>query len=230
MTIHTEIQHIPSRILEVALGALTQANHHAVFDDPQSFGWPETSILSSATAGELLLKAIVAKQHPLLIFRDLFDLDVRSQEELTIQQLIERGKTYGLEDMPKLLWVTTGERIPDTTLFEKLRRARNSIQHFCSPGENIDLRKLAREFIYKNLDPLLHRHFDICAIEFHQDHNIGYDYVVDCLLKNELLFSVPRNFAISEFNFKNALRKTSESYRKQLRKRFSLAGIDLDSI
>jgi hypothetical protein len=227
---HEEIQGIPSRILEVALGALIQANHHAVFYDPQSSGWPETAILSSATAAELLLKAIVAKEHPLLIFKDLFELDSHSQVELTVDQLIQQGKTYGFDHMPKLLWVTTGERIPDLNLFDKLRRARNSIQHFCSPGEKLDLRELAREFIYVNIDPLLHRHFDVCAVELHQDHDVGYDYVVDCLLQNELLFSVPTDFTITEFDFKAKLNETSISYQKQLKSKFHLCGIDINKL
>jgi hypothetical protein len=175
------------------------------------------------------MKAIVAKEHPLLIFRDLFDLDNRTQDELTVEQLIERGKTYGLEHMPKLLWVTTGERLPDLKLFETLRQTRNSIQHFCAPSIKGDLRSIARQFIYRNLDPLLKKHFGLCAIEFHQDHDIGYDYLVECLVLNELPFSVPSDFRILEIDFEAALQKTSKAYQAQLAERFKASQLDLQN-
>ncbi len=224
---NAELIQIPNRILEVALGALIQANHHAVFYDQYSSGWPETAVLSTATAAELVLKAIVAKEHPLLIFRDLFDLENPLHEEITVERLIERGRTYGLEHMPKLLWVTTGERIPDQKLFEKLRLTRNSIQHFCAPTNVGDLRDLARQFIYKNIDPLLKRHFSICAIEYHQDHDIGYDYIVDCLVRNELLFSIPDNFSIGEVDLRESLAETSSEYQHQLTEKLKENGYKL---
>lgn len=223
---HNELKRIPSRILDVAKGALTRANHHAVFYDQYSSGWPETAVLSAATAGELFLKAIVAKEHPLLIFKDLYQLDDASQNELRIDQIIERGKTYGFEHMPKLLWVTTGDRIPNNTSFEKLRLARNSIQHFCSPETEAGLQSLAREFIYKNIDPLINRHFGICAIEYHEDHDIGYDYVVDCIIRNELLFSIPKNFSISEVDLSESFNGTSKKYQQQLKQKFIESGAD----
>jgi hypothetical protein len=74
---HKALKDIPERILNVAIGALIQANQHAVYYDPGMDHWTEMSILNAATAGELFLKAIIAKEHPLLIFRDLFQLDER---------------------------------------------------------------------------------------------------------------------------------------------------------
>ncbi|MER8599816.1 hypothetical protein [Mesorhizobium sp. M0955] len=105
--------------------------------------WTDMSVLNAAMAGELFIKAIVAKEHPLLIFRDLFQLDDPVNQDLKIEHIIEKGKTYNFEHLAKLLWVATGERLPDLDSFEKLRKARNAIQHFCSPGENVDLRRLA---------------------------------------------------------------------------------------
>src|SRR5258705_393506 len=104
--------------------------------------WTDMSILNAATAGELFLKAIVAKEHPLLIFRDLFQLDDPLNDDLKIEHIIQKGKTYNFEHLPKLLWVSTGERLPDLENFEKLRRARNAIQHFCSPPNVRNLRRL----------------------------------------------------------------------------------------
>jgi hypothetical protein len=218
---HPQLKDIPPRILNVAIGALTQANTQAVYFDPGMEHREDMCILSAAQAGELFLKAIVASEHPLLIFRDLFQLDDPNNPDLTIEHIIERGRTYNFEHLPKLLWVSTGERLPDIKSFEAIRKARNAIQHFCSPSDKVDLRRLALEFLYKNIDPLIKKHFDLYAIEYHEDTSVGYDYVVDCLVRHELLFSVPDDFKITEIDLDKAIKRTGAKYRKTLMKRLS---------
>jgi hypothetical protein len=220
LAMHRDLVEIPQRIANVAIGALTQANQHAVYYDPGMDHWEDMCILNAALAGELFLKAIIAKEHPLLIFRDLFHLDDPNNQDLTLEHVIERGRTYNFEHLPKLLWVSTGERVPDLDSFERLRKARNAIQHFCSPAETTDLRGLALEFLYKNIDPLIHKHFDLYAIEYHEDH-IGYDYVVECLVRHELLFSIPKDFEVGEIDLDSAIAATSPSYQKELERRIS---------
>jgi hypothetical protein len=222
---HKALEDIPARIFNVAIGALVQANQHAVYHDPGMDHWTDMSILNAATAGELFLKAIIAKEHPLLIFRDLFQLDDPINSDLKLDHIIQKGRTYDFEQLPKLLWVTTGERLPDLESFEKLRKAGNAIQHFCSPSG--DLRYLALAFLYKNIDPLIHRHFDLCAIEHHEDMSVGYDYVVGCLIQNELLFSVPDDFKVTEINLREAISDTSAQYQEELARRFAAKGLNL---
>jgi hypothetical protein len=103
---------IPGRILTLATGALTQANTHAVFFDPGKEHWDFISITNTAHAGELFLKAIIAKEHPLLIFRDLFNLDDNRTNTLDLVNLIKKGRTHDFERLPQVLWVATGRRWP----------------------------------------------------------------------------------------------------------------------
>lgn len=167
-----ELEQIPNRILGLATGALAQANQHAVFADPGNEHWDFISVLNAAHAGELFLKAIIAKRHPLLIFKDVPSLDDSRSVELNMATLLTRGRTHDFEKLPNVLWATTGLRVPDMQCFERLRKARNAIQHFCAP-EQEDFRALALEFIYKIIDPLIAKEFDLVAIEHHEDHNIG---------------------------------------------------------
>jgi hypothetical protein len=206
------LKEIPDRILTLARGALTQANTHAVFSDPGNEHWDFISVTNTAHAGELFLKAIIAKEHPLLIFRDIFSLDDSRAESLDLISLIKKGRTHDFEKLPQVLWVTTGQRIPNPDCFERLRRARNSIQHFCAP-EDEDFRALSLEFIYTIIDPLICEHFGIFAIEHHEDHNVGYDYVVQALLGRQLKFSVPDDFKVGEFSISKELEDVEEAYR-----------------
>lgn len=211
-----ELRGIPDRILGLAIAALTQANHHAVFMDPGSEHWPLMSVLNTAHAGELFLKAIIATEHPLLIFKDLTSLEDKSADELDLQRLLSRGRTHDFEKLPQVLWATTGLRIPNPECYERLRQARNAIQHFCPPDDS-DLSALSLEFIYTILDPLITDRFGLYAIEHHEDHSVSYDYVVACLLRRELRFTVPDDFAVTEIDLNEEVQDASDSYREWFR-------------
>lgn len=209
-----EVLHqVPGRILCLAVAALTQANTHAVYVDPGNEHWDLMSVLNAAHAGELFLKAIIAKEHPLLIFKDIFSLDDNRADSLDIAALLQKGRTHDFEKLPQVLWVATGTRLPNPQCYERLRRARNSIQHFCAP-ENERFSELALEFIYTIVDPLIVEHFGIYAIEHHEDHNVSYDYVVARLLRAGLRFSVPDDFVVTEIKLEDELIDASPDYRR----------------
>lgn len=218
-----ELRGIPRRILGLARAALTQANHHAVFMDPGSEHWPLMSVLNTAHAGELFLKAIIATEHPLLIFTDLVTLDDKNADELDLQRLLTRGRTHDFEKLPQVLWATTGLRIPNPECYERLRQARNAIQHFCPPDVR-DLSALSLEFIYTILDPLIAGRFGIYAIKHHEDHSVSYNYIVACLLRRELRFSIPEDFAVTEIDLDEEIGKASAEYRSWFRE--ALTSID----
>lgn len=223
------LKEIPQRILNLAIGALAQANTHAVYFAPGNEHWEHICVLNTAHAGELFLKAIIAREHPLLIFKDVFGLDDSTGSSLDIETLVRRGRTHDFERLPQILWATTGTRMPNPKCFEQLRQARNSIQHFCIP-EQLDFRRLSLEFIYTIIDPLIADAFELCAIEYHEDHSVSYDYVVGALLRSELKFTVPGDFAVTEIDMSKELEGASGAYRNWVRQEMKRVGrIDLIS-
>lgn len=207
-----QLRQIPDRILGLAIAALTQANTHAVFQDPGNEHWPLMSVLKAAHAGELFLKAIIANEHPLLIFKDVAGLDDSRTDEPDIPTLLTRGRTHDFEKLPHVLFKTTGTRIPNMGCYERLRRARNAIQHFCPPDGD-DLSQLSLEFIYTIIDPLIFRYFGLYAIEYHEDHSVGYDYVVACLLRRKIHFTMPDDFTVTEIDVSEEIAGTTDAYR-----------------
>lgn len=91
-----------------------------------------------------------------------------------------------------------------------LRRLRNSIQHLCTPY-GAELSQVTLEFFCKNIDPLIKKHFNLNAIEFHEDPSIGYEFFVSSLIRLELLFSVPDNFKVTEIDLQAELSQTFDS-------------------
>jgi hypothetical protein len=144
----------------------------------------------------------------------LFSLDDSRANTLDLVSLIKKGKTHDFEKLPQVLWVATGQRLPNPDCFERLRRARNSIQHFCAPDDE-DFRALSLEFIYTIIDPLIRENFGLFAIEYHEDH-VGYDYVVGCIIRHRLRFSVPSDFDIGEIQLSEKLEGADEEYRAWL--------------
>ena len=222
-----ELRGIPDRILVLATGALAQANTHAAFMDPDREHWPQMSVLNAAHAGELFLKAIIAAEHPLLIFKDLPILDDKQTEELNLQTLLARGRTHDFEKLPQVSWATAGIRIPNVDCYERLRRARNAIQHFCEPDES-NLSGLSLEFIYSIIDPLIHKQFELHAIEFHEDYSVGYDHLVGTLLRREIRFSMPSDFHLEEIRIFEEISQAGEPYRAWLEA--ALAGIGKEDL
>lgn len=223
-----ELRGIPDRILVLATGALAQANTHAAFMDPDREHWPQMSVLNAAHAGELFLKAIIATEHPLLIFKDLPILDDKQTDELNLQTLLARGRTHDFEKLPQVLWATAGIRIPNAHCYERLRRARNAIQHFCEPDEDDDLGGLSLEFIYSIIDPLILKQFELHAIEFHEDYSVGYDHLVGTLLRREIRFSIPSDFDLTEIRISEEISEASQPYRDWLEA--GLAGVGKEAL
>lgn len=219
---HEALEQIPDRILKNAVGALTQANTLAVYHDPGMEHRDDLCVLSAALAGELFLKAIIADEHPLLLFKDLFHLDQPSNSAFDVEQTIRSARTYGFEHLPQLLWVTRNERIADQKSFDAVRSARNSVQHFCTPA-GMNLREISLHFLYKNIDPLIRKYFNINAIEFHEDHSVSYDYVVSCLIGHELVFSIPDDFNVTEIDLEYELAQSSKKYREGFGRRLLAA-------
>lgn len=213
---HATYQEIPSRLLESATGALAHANTLCAFVDPGNEHWGNLSVISAAHAGELTLKAIIATQHPLLIFKSVFDFDDNTSDTVQLETLISKARTHDFQHLPKALWAVNAERIPDIASFNRIRDLRNAIQHFFHPagigGIGIKARDAGMDFIYKNIDPLLHKHFGIFAVEFHEDHNVGYDYLVSAIISRRLKFSIPENFDLTEIDITECLDGAPEHY------------------
>lgn len=214
---HRALEEIPYHVLENAKIALIQANTHAVFLDPGNEHWGNVSVLNASRAGELFIKAAIAAQHPLLIFQNIFDFDDGVSDEIDIERVLTRARTHDFQHLPKILWTVLGERIPDLDSFERIRSMRNAIQHFYHPAglDNYgqEASNLSLEFIYKNIDPIINKHFGLHAIEFHEDHSVGYDYVVASLLRRQIKFTVPHDFSVSEISIYEESSSSSSEYR-----------------
>ena len=119
---------------DLGLGALAHANRHAAYAAMENPRWPELSVLQAAHAAELLIKARIAQEHPLLIFEQLPRSTQVAGTHLDVEDLFKTGRTIQWSDLPERLWATTGILIPIEMCWY-FCKYRNSIQPLLAPGD-----------------------------------------------------------------------------------------------
>tara|TARA_Y100001960_G_scaffold322517_1_gene399128 strand:- start:440 stop:1054 length:615 start_codon:yes stop_codon:yes gene_type:complete len=162
-----DLKNISEHIHFMGTGILSQAQRNSLYT---SYGYDSRldegvyGVLQAAHAAELIIKAAIAEQHPLLIFSSLPRAKKGEDSFLTVNDLIESGKTIQYSELPEKLWATTGYRIEEISLFNSFGKLRNSIQHFATPES--DLRTETSKFIYLVIDPILEHFWGEYAIEY----------------------------------------------------------------
>lgn len=161
---HKDLGGISEHMKELGLGILAQAQKNACFGsyentlDEGIFG-----VLQAAHSCEIIIKSIIAEQHPLLIFSNL--PSSQSHDQLDIESLFEKGQTITYSKLPEILWAATGHKIKNSEKYVKFGRLRNNIQHFSYP-KNVDFSQETIEFIYQVIDPILNDFWGIHAVEY----------------------------------------------------------------
>lgn len=110
----------------LGLGALAHANWHANYHSFENDWWSELSVLQAAHAAEILIKARIAQRHPLLIFEHL-PKPPAIKTKLSLEHLLQQGRTYQYSELPDRLWAATGIMVPNLSLYKSFGRLRNSI-------------------------------------------------------------------------------------------------------
>ena len=184
-------------IRDLGLGALSHANRHAAYAAVENPKWPELSALQASHAAELLFKARIAQEHPLLIFEQLPKSTQAAGAHLDLKDLFEKGRTIQWADLPERLWATTGQSVPNVKKFEEFGRLRNGIQHFgATPGMNAGHETL--KFVFEVIDPFINGSWDLFAVDYDEDYE-PYIYFVSALVHREIPFLVSRE-AAEKFN------------------------------
>jgi hypothetical protein len=221
-----ELKEVSEHMLSLGLGALAHANWHANYHSDENDKWPELSVLQAAHAVEILIKARIAQEHPLLIFEQLPRSTQITEKTLELKHLFERAKTVQYADLPERLWATTGIKLTNLEKYQSFGKLRNSIQHFATPqatncgGETI-------QFIYEVIDPFINDCWGLFAIDYNEDYE-PHVYLIRNLIQNEVRFLVSPeavHFLKSDHaDFEFRWPKKNSKYCKDMRKRFKDKG------
>ena len=159
------LKSVHENMIRLDLGALAHANWTSAFFSWESDVWSELSVVQAAHAAEILIKARIALEHPLLIFERIPRLDAGGKDLLSFEKLLTEGRTYQYVDLPHRLWATTGIVLPSTDNFLEFGRLRNAIQHFAT-SLDIDLSQRTLDFIFSVIDPFINSCWGYFAIDY----------------------------------------------------------------
>ena len=209
------------RMLNLGLGALAHANRHAAYMAMENNTWSDLSVLQAAHAAELIIKARIAQEHPLLIFDRLPHSAKTIGTYLDLEDLFKDGRTIQWSDLPERLWATTGQQIPNKDRFVKFGRLRNSIQHF-APPVNINTDDESLRFVFEVIDPFIFENWGLYAVDYDEDTE-EYIYFIDALVSRNILFLVSTEAASCFNEWDVDWSKVDSQYRKEIEKRVAIA-------
>jgi hypothetical protein len=124
------------------------------------------AVVHAATGAEVLLKARIAEEHPLLIFGKL-PTHRSTAEALTIQELFEHGRTVDYFALPDLLWAATGHRMVGEEEFRRFGHLRNRIVHFAV--SDVDHCEATLRFCIEIIEPLVHHFWNDCTLIYAEE-------------------------------------------------------------
>lgn len=204
-----ELRDVWQRMRHLGLAALAHANRHAAYMPIENPRWPELSVLQAAHAAELLIKARIAQEHPLLIFEQL-PRSTPSALSLDFDELFKSGRTLQWSDLPDRLWAATAETLPSRETFERFGRLRNGIQHF-SPSPSQDVAGETLRFVFEVIDPFINRSWGLFAIDFDEEYE-PHIYFLHALVSREIPFLVSPEAAVEFDNWDVVWDSASPAY------------------
>jgi hypothetical protein len=215
------LKNIWKHIRDMGLGALSHANRHAAYAAMENPRWPELSVLQASHAAELLIKARIAQEHPLLIFDQLPKSTQATGSHLDLEDLFRQGRTIQWSDLPERLWATTGISIPNKKKFEDFGKFRNGIQHF-GPVSGKDSGEETLRFVFEVVDPFINNCWGLFAVDFDEDYD-PYIYFVHALVSREIPFLVSPEAAKQFKDWDVDWSLTSKAYNQKMRARVKKA-------
>lgn len=178
---HPDLRGISEDMKQFALAVLSRAAYDLTFSTNMH---PYASAMAIGEAGqgaELAIKARIAEEHPLLLFATL-PKSKSASGMLTVDELLEHGRTVQFSELPELLWATTGFRMERVEQFQHFGLLRNACVHFALPPSG-NWHSETLRFLFEVVDPIV-QHFWKESIA---NHSLHWDEVMlDGFLEDQL--------------------------------------------
>lgn len=161
---HPDTRQVADHMKFFGFQVLGRAIYDATFNEMMRPFAHVLSVVHAAHGAEMILKARIAQEHPLLIFNQ-YPKSNKTGGMLGIQELFELGRTVMYADLPEVLWATTGYRIKELERFKKFGALRNGLVHF-GVSENFEAADETLKFAFEVLDPIAHDLFNESFVEY----------------------------------------------------------------
>lgn len=151
---HPDTLHMPLHMRRFGLHVVGQSLEHATFAAMGNPYLHAIAAVQAAHGSEIIIKARIAQEHPLLIFSSLPKPPPNEVRLMDAGDLLARGKTATYFELPDLLWATTGYRIPELDRYIEFGKSRNMLQHLACPP-NQDLSSETLRYAFTVIEPMI---------------------------------------------------------------------------
>ncbi|WP_052307578.1 hypothetical protein [Coleofasciculus chthonoplastes] len=149
---HPETKQVSKHMKEFGFHVIGRAVYDATFSEMMSPFSHVLSVVHAAHGAEIILKARIAEEHPLLIFKS-YPKSSTTTGMLSIKELFKHGRTLMYSELPEVLWASTGYRIKQLDKYQEFGQLRNMIVHFAAPAFDASTETL--KFAFEVLDPIV---------------------------------------------------------------------------
>lgn len=178
---HPDTRNVADHLRKFGMAVLGRAAYDLTFSEMMRPYAHLMAVSTAAQGAELVLKARIAQEHPLLLFSTL-PKSAHAEDQLTIQELYEYGRTIQYHELPEVLWATTGIRIMRIEQFQEFGKLRNASVHFAVP-EDEDWHTTTLKFLFEVMEPLVNRFWNDSMIPYAADWD---EYVWEDALRGQL--------------------------------------------
>src|SRR4051812_9090067 len=152
---HPDTKKVADHLRQFGIAVLGRAAYDVTFSEMSRPFAHLMAVSTAAQGAELVLKARIAQEHPLLLFSTL-PKSAHAEDQLTIQELYEYGRTIQYHELPEVLWATTGIRIQRVDQFQRFGKLRNASVHFAVP-EAENWHTMTVRFLFEIMEPLVNQ-------------------------------------------------------------------------
>lgn len=163
---HPDTTRVADHMKNFGFHILGRAIYDATFSEMMRPFAHTLSVVHAAHGAEMIVKARIAQEHPLLIFTSL-PRSKTTGDMLGVRELFEHGRTFTYSELPEILWATTGYRMKKIERFQEFGALRNGLVHFAPL--NIDAAAETLKFVFEVLDPMAWDFWNETFVEYSQD-------------------------------------------------------------
>ncbi len=150
-----ELKDIWKNMKEFSYNILGRAIYDSTFSEMTKPFAHTLAVIHAAHGTEILIKARIAQEHPLLIFKKLPKPNRgKPPTKLDFDALFEKGISYMYNELPELLWASTGYQMSKDAIidYSSFFNLRNGLVHFSA--NEVDAAAKTLKFIFEVVDTL----------------------------------------------------------------------------
>jgi len=180
---HPDTRAVAEHMREFGLTILGRAAYEVTFSEAMAPFAHAIAVGHAAHGAEIAIKARIAEEHPLLLFKSL-PKSANAQKELTIAELFEYGRTVEFQELPETLWAATGIRMERVEQYQRFGKLRNTIIHFAVPEHDFPCETF--KFLFQVMEPLVRRFWDKSILPYAGEYDpvtVSEGYLEEQLLR-----------------------------------------------